>query len=165
MGKIVIAVDPGNAGAFAWRDGSGTRHVRNMPDTPRGIIELIREIEDDVDEHGVIRPASDFVVYLEDVGRGIPGQSSSATATFARHNGHLEMAFIAEGIRIEKVLPNRWMSSLGIGKAKDCTSKNEWKNRLKRKAEDLYPQFKVTLKNADALLILDYGIRQEARNS
>lgn len=162
MDKIIIGIDPGaNSGAIAWRDGNGTSHVRNMPETPRGIVDLIREIEDEVDDNGIIRPSTDFVCYLEDVGKGVPGQSSSATAKFARHNGHLEMALICEGIKIEKVLPQKWMSGLGIGKSKDCASKTEWKNRLKQKAEELYPQFKVTLKNSDALLILHHAIKNE----
>ena len=162
MKRIIISCDPGAHGAMAWRDGNGTRHVRKMPDTPRGILELIREIEDEVDEQGVILPSTSFVCYLEDVGHGISGQSSSATANFARHNGHLEMALIAEDIRIEKVLPQRWMKTLGIGRSTDCASKREWKNKLKRKAEELYPQFKVTLDTCDALLILDYACRHEA---
>lgn len=159
--KIVIGCDPGLSGALAWRDGAGTRHVVNMPDTPKGIIDQIRAIEDEVDDDGVIRPATDFVCYLEDVGYGVPGQSSSATATFARHNGHLEMALVAEGIRIEKVTPRKWENTLGIGKSTACSSRNEWKRKLKQKAEELYPQFKVTLKNADALLILNYGCSME----
>ena len=161
MEKIVIGIDPGHLGSVAWRDGKGVRHVSKMPDTPRGIIDLVRSIEDEVDENGIIRPSTDYVCYLEDVGKGVPGQSSSATATFARHNGHLEMAMICEGIRIVKVLPQKWMKSLGIGKSSDCSTKAEWKRKLKQKAEELYPQFKVTLNNADALLILDYGIECE----
>lgn len=157
MEKVIIAIDPGASGAIAWRDGKGVRHVTNMPDTPRGILEQIRGIEDEVDDDGIIRPLSDYECYLEDVGKGMPGQSSSATASFARHNGHLEMALIAEGIRIIKVLPQKWEKTLGIGKSSDCPTKADWKRKLKQKAEELYPQFKVTLKNADALLILEYG--------
>ncbi|MCQ2231431.1 MAG: hypothetical protein MJZ30_06240 [Paludibacteraceae bacterium] len=132
-----------------------------MPDTPKGILELFREITDDVDENGDILPREAFVCYLEDVGHGRVGEGVGALCKFARHNGHLEMALIAEGIRTVHVLPQKWMKSLGIGKSSDCASKTEWKNKIKRRMEDLYPQFKVTLKNADALGILEFAIEQE----
>ena len=35
--------------------------------------------------------------------------------------------------------------------------KREWKNKLKGLAQQLFPSEKVTLKNADAILIANYG--------
>ena len=95
---------------------------------------------------------------LEDVGHGMPGQSSKATAVFARHNGHLEMALYALGIRTVKVTPQKWQKSYSnsLGKSKDC-EKKEWKNKLKGLAQQMFPTEKVTLKNADAMLIACYG--------
>lgn len=153
MCKVIIAIDPGASGAIAWRDAEdGSKHVVNMPDTPKGILEQLRQIEDD-------NNLLECVCYLEDVGHGIPNQSSSATAKFARHNGHLEMALMAEGIKTIKVTPQKWEKIFGLGKSTDH-DKAEWKRRLKQKAEELYPDKKVTLKNADALLILDYAFNQ-----
>ena len=99
--------------------------------------------------------------YLEDVGQGIPGQSSRATATFARHNGHLEMALYALHIPVVKVKPSMWVKyySNTIGKSTGL-SKTEWKNRLKQEAQRRFPYLKVTLKNSDALLIGEYGIKK-----
>lgn len=164
MNKVIISVDPGASGSVAWSDYKGQKHVRYMPDTPKGILELIREIEDDVDDDGAILPMDAFVCYLEDVGHGRTGESMGALCKFARHNGHIEMALIAEGIRTVHVLPQKWMKSLGIGKSSDCATKTEWKNKIKRRVEDLYPQLKVTLKSADALAILEYAIERERRN-
>ena len=39
-------------------------------------------------------------------------------------------------------------------------SKTEWKNRLKGMAQQLYPDLKVTLATADALLIATYCKRK-----
>lgn len=157
--SVIMGVDPGAAGAVAWIDSDGKKHVENMPDTARGILDLFRQIFEDVPFPDCV----DNVCYLEDVGKGLPGQSSSATAVFARHNGHLEMALMALDVKIVKVLPQKWQKTMGIGKSTDCATKQEWKRKLKAKAEEMYPMFKVTLKNADALLILDYGINQEKR--
>lgn len=159
--KTVIAIDPGASGAIAWRNHLGERYVVNMPDTPMGILAQIRKICDEEDEYGVIYPNSEYVCYLEDVGHGLPGQSSSATAKFGRHNGHLEMALYAEGIKMVKVTPQKWEKSFALGKSSEY-SKSDWKRRLKQRAEELYPQFKVTLKNSDALLMLNYAEKCES---
>lgn len=149
--KLIIGIDPGAHGAIAaLRTGGSVAALVNMPDTPSDIFQTLKDIT----------TTADCVCYLEDVGHGMPGQSSSATAKFARHNGHLEMALIALGLRIVKVRPQRWERALSIGKSTDF-QKTEWKRRLKQKAQELFPTQKVTLLNADALLIAEYGRKQE----
>lgn len=152
MQKLIIGIDPGAHGAIAaLRPDGSVYSVDNMPDTPSDIYCRLK----------ALTLASDApVCYLEDVGHGLPGQSSSATAKFARHNGHLEMALIALSIRICKVRPQRWERTFSLGKSSDF-SKPEWKRRLKQKAQELFPSVKVTLLNADALLIAEYGRKQE----
>ena len=39
----------------------------------------------------------------------------------------------------------------------DKLGKTEWKNILKKKAQQLFPYAKVTLATSDALLICEYG--------
>jgi hypothetical protein len=56
------------------------------------------------------------------------------------------------------VPPKKWQQALGLGSAKDLT-KTQWKNKLKNKAQQLYPQIKVTLATADALLIYEAARR------
>lgn len=151
MSKAILAIDPGQKGAFAWIGTDGVCHFENMPGTPYEILELVRRVKAE---------SAVEVCYLEDVGYGMPGQSSSATAKFARHNGHLEMALMAEGIRIVRLTPQKWERSLGFGLSKGFT-KVEWKRKLKQRSQELYPQFKVTLTNSDALLLLEAGRRYE----
>jgi hypothetical protein len=94
------------------------------------------------------------------------------------------MALIAAGIRFEDVPPQKWQKALGIAPRKSgktkmvssaddpkvpflCTelrevggeSKTVFKNRLKAKAQQLFPEQKVTLATADALLLLEYCTR------
>lgn len=147
----IIGIDPGAHGAIAVLQPDGTLFkVIAMPDTPRDLYDTLKSL---LSPH-------DAVCYLEDVGQGIPGQSSSATAKFARHNGHLEMALIALGVRFVKVRPQRWERTFSLGRSGDF-AKAEWKRRLKQKAQELFPSIKVTLGNADALLIAEYGRKQE----
>lgn len=158
--RVILSIDPGASGAIAWVGSNGKPVVENMPETPMDILSLLKEI---VCEGKSVGEGCDAVCYIEDVGYGMPNQSSKATASFARHNGHLEMALLALGIKAVKVLPSKWQKTLGIGTSKGCADKREWKNKLKAKCQELYPDKKVTLANADALLILDYAINNEKR--
>ena len=152
----IIGIDPGIHGGIAVYDAeNGNIKVYKMPETFPDIFNLLTQINN---ENG---GNQNLVAYLEDVGQGIPNQSSSATAKFARHNGHLEMALYAIGIRTETVKPQKWQKffSNTLGKSSDY-KKREWKNRLKALAQRLFPQEKIILDTADAILISYYGSKQ-----
>ena len=150
MNRIIIGIDPGASGGIAVLVGSEIT-AYNMPETYPDIYNLFVDICQDYLDY-------DVLAVLEDVGHGMPGQSSKATAVFARHNGHLEMALYALGIRTIKVTPQKWQkhysNSLGNSSGYE---KKDWKNKLKGLAQQMFPTVKVTLKNADAILIAYYG--------
>ena len=150
--KYILGIDPGEKGGIAVLDEAHkVVEVTKMPETPMDILEFLRKYANE-----------DAVAYMENVGHGIPGQSSSATANFARHNGHLEMALLSLGISTVKVTPQKWEKVYQLGKSSDY-EKAEWKRRLKAKAQELFPNLgkKVTLLTCDALLLALYGLRQE----
>ena len=144
----VMAIDPGLKGGIAVLEGDKL-YTFPMPQTYPDIFEVLKGLQEDF---GITK------CVLEKVGSGLPGQSSKATATFARHNGHLEMALYALGIQTEEVTPQKWQKfySNQIGSSKGLT-KTEWKNKLKGLAQRLYPREKVTLNTADAILLAHYG--------
>lgn len=75
---------------------------------------------------------------------------------------HQAVAFlIAAGIPFEIVPPKRWQNGLHVGAKAKGTKDNEWKNVLKAKAQQLFPEEKVTLANADALLLAEYCRRKQ----
>lgn len=153
--KRVIGIDPGLAGGIAVLDIDGNVvDIRKMPPTPQDILDCLRKY------CGTTIFSNEVVCYLEKVGHGMPGQSSKSTATFARHNGHLEMALLALGIQTNEVTPNKWEKHYQLGKSTG-RSKTEWKNKLKAKAQQLFPKEKVTLAVCDALLLAEYGRKQE----
>lgn len=149
--STILGIDPGNNGGIAILDGYSAK-VYKMPQTFTEIYNTLKEIK---------AVYHDIRCCLEDVGQGMPGQSSKATATFARHNGHLEMALYALEIPSEKVKPSKWekffSNTIGTSKGK---TKTEWKNMLKSEAQRRYPNINVTLWAADALLIADYAKHQ-----
>lgn len=147
MSKIYLGIDPGFSGGIVLisSDGNLLSCVK-MPATPMDILSYLQGI------------AENAICFLEDVGLGMPGQSSKATATFARHNGHLEMALMASGISAVKVTPAKWQKALGLS-GKKGESKTSHKNRIKAWAQQRFPQHNVTLWAADALAIAEYGRR------
>ena len=64
----------------------------------------------------------------------------------------------AQGYALHRVEPKIWQEPLGLGGRKSCETGPEWKRKLKSKAQELYPNLDVTLKNCDALLILHYAM-------
>lgn len=149
MRKYYIGIDPGAKGAITELNEDGeVIETMYMPETPHDIYAALSELKDNTD--------GEITVFLEDVGHGLPSQSSSATAKFARHNGHLEMALIALQLRTITVTPQKWQKTYQLGKSSVLT-KTEWKNRLKAKAKYLFPKEKITLVNADSFLIAEYG--------
>jgi hypothetical protein len=61
-------------------------------------------------------------------------------------------------MKVEMVRPQKWQKWLGLGRASGCGSPREWKNKLKAEAQRRFPYLNVTLKTADALLILEHSI-------
>ena len=150
-GRIVIGIDPGNNGGIAVYSPVYERVVDliKMPPTPQELFNTLSEYTTDQYD-------GDIVCYLEKVG-GMPGQGGSAMFNFGKGFGYLEMALIALKIPTVTITPAVWQKPLQLGTSKGMT-KTQWKNKLKAKAEQLFPYIsKVTLWSADALLICEYG--------
>ena len=73
---------------------------------------------------------------------------------FGRNFGFLLGTLAGLYIRTELITPQKWQKALGLGTSKGMKP-TEWKNKLKAEAPRLFPDIKVTLKTADALLILE----------
>lgn len=159
MKKIFIGIDPGKNGGIAVLDqDANVIDVTKMPDTPQDLLEILESYKND----DSTSPERQVVCYLEKVG-GMPGQGGSAMFTFGRSYGHIEMALLASEIPTYEILPQRWQKHFSLSGSSITKSSNaekrEHKNRLKAKAQQLFPQLgkKITLANCDALLIAEYG--------
>ena len=64
------------------------------------------------------------------------------------------------GYNSQKMTPQKWVKVYQMKKPRDM-QKGEWKNKLKAKAQQLFPQLgkKLTLKICDAFLIAEYARR------
>lgn len=72
--------------------------------------------------------------------------------------GAIRMALASHGylVRTTHVTPQVWQKAIGVACKTKGESQNSFKNRLKDRAIELFPNVKVTLKNADALLLAHY---------
>ena len=152
--KTLVAIDPGQSGGVAVAQ-FGKTDCHPMPPTPGDLLALLRDIQRAADIE-----QSSVVCVLEEVS-GFAGkaQPGSAMFTFGKQFGFIQGVVQALGIRLELVRPQVWQKAFGLGTASRCASKAEWKNKLKAEAQRRFPHLKVTLRTADALLILDYAMR------
>ena len=148
-----IAIDPGKSGGIAWRDYDGNTHCQGMPETERDFTDLISEIA-----FAGVGTTGATTAFVEEVGGyvGGVGQPGSAMFKFGRNFGYVLGTFAAMDIPVALIKPQAWMRKLGLG-TKDGRTTTAWKNHLKAAAQRRHPDLKITLKTADALLILAAG--------
>ena len=153
----ILGIDPGKNGGIVLLMAGLEFNV--MPDTERDIWDQLKKVRE-------ITKGS-AVVYLEVV-NGYQGEKTAAPGSrmfnFGWGYGGLRMAIIGNGLRLEEVRPQAWQKALGIPprKKREGETQTQWKNRLKAKAQQLFPEITVTLAIADALLIAEYGKRKES---
>jgi len=146
---ITIAIDPGVNGGIAWRK-SGQTFAMRMPPNDFATVELLASLRD---------PAFTMEIFIElpplFAGRNIPG---SAIGKLMLNYGVCYGASAALGFKIHPVRPPIWQKAHTRGTKGELTT-TQWKNKLKARAAELFPDLPVTLATADALLVLDAGLR------
>lgn len=143
--RKIIGIDPGVNGGIAVYscDVKKIVEVAKMPGTPQELLTFLRVYK------------CNSVCYLERV-QGMPGNSASAMFNFGRGFGQIEMALLALKIPYTEITPQKWQKELQLGHKGSKTS-TQWKNKLKERAQQLYPNLKITLATSDSLLIVEYG--------
>lgn len=139
----VIGIDPGKSGGIAVLGGEAPE-AHKMPQTVGDLVDLLR----------ALAVAGGRIAYVERVSTS-PQMGVVSAGTFMRGVGNLEAACYAVGIRLEWITPAVWQREL------KCLTKGD-KNVSKKKAQELFPTMTITHALADALLIAEYGLRQEA---
>jgi hypothetical protein len=143
-----IAIDPGVGGGIAYTDTDGSVHALPMPETVHDLRQTLSVLC-----YGITAPT----VFLEELPKFAGKMSGSSMATMFRNYGRIEGLLASHQCRIEYLRPQAWQKALGLGDKK--THGPRWKAHLKGRAQALYPQLTVTLKTADALLILEAGMK------
>ncbi len=130
-------IDPGASGGLAYVCGDFVKAWK-MPDTEADIWEVVKLLS----QHSKL-------IVLEKVS-SMPAQGVASTFKFGMSYGGLRMALAAAGARREFVTPAKWQGDL------KCRTKGN-KNITKTKAQELWPNLRITHAIADALLLAEYG--------
>lgn len=174
---VILGIDPGASGGLAWitmpsKDMPYSKYgAIPMPSTELDILEWIYTKKPDEGEN---HDTSHIFAVIEKVGGFMGGMrkdsggddsyrrkanvaSGHTMFQFGQNYGTLRTSLHAVGIPFDEVLPKTWQKFIGVVKQKG-EDKTSWKNRLKAKAQQLFPNIHVTLATADALLIARYAL-------
>lgn len=156
--KTILTIDPGASGGLAVKYGDAQVYAVPMPATEGDLLEWLRFATKAAGE-----TSDTCIAYLE-AQQGVMGPgmrvSSSAMFTFGRGYGFLLGALMALEWSVVLVRPQEWQKALSLGTKAGAGGKTEWKNKLKAEAQRRFPHLKVTLKTADALLLMSYATKQ-----
>lgn len=162
---IIVGIDPGQSGGIAKLKQSGAVWVPSaikMPETERDITDHLWSLYAESQNEGL-----EIIAFLEQVQvmpairriktpqgevRQEVNPGITSTANFMKGYGFLRGCLLTIGITLEDIRPQAWQKMLG------CLTRGN-KNISKAKAQQLFPQMRITHANADCLLIAECGRR------
>lgn len=178
MNKCLIGIDPGEKGGMAcifyrqscdgYTDVISDKRIFscNMPKDENGIVDWLVKIKmfckcpiDVLVEEIQIRPT-------HFKRKGSNEQSSSILKSSCVIYGNYRMIcgiLYALKLTPKVVLPKEWQKYYGLKREKGM-SDSKWKNVLKDKAVELFPDIGITLSTSDSLLLANYLYQQNRSN-
>lgn len=154
--RIIVAIDPGSSGGIAIQNIA----IRCLP-MPKAMTDLIDILRDIAEED------PNALVVMENVPKFIAGMQTSASAMATLHSnvGYIRGVIDTLGLRLKEVKPKQWQTAVDAGEKKNYGKR--WKAHLKDLALRRYPYLgkSVTLKTADALLILSAVTDEPAKGT
>ena len=144
---LVLGIDPGQSGGLAFlsvRDNSFSV-AYPMPETMRDTADVIADYRDKI-----------VIAILEHV-HSMPKQGVSSTFKFGKSAGFLEGLLVGMKIPYDLVSPQKWTKRLSLVGGEPGTEK---KNLHKARAQQWFPGLKITHATADAILLAEYGRRE-----
>jgi len=153
VGDLFIGIDPGQSGGISWvertiQDGRQVNFIyaEKMPATEHDVDVLFKKLR---------AKGMAIKCIIENV-HSFPGQGVASSFKFGRNYGFLRGLLVANRIAFDQVSPQKWQKQLGLQKKSKEETKTFHKNNIKAKAQQLYPQLKVTLATADAIMLATY---------
>lgn len=158
MQKAFVGIDPGSSGGIAMIDPLGLVMTWKMPSDEEDMVNLMELLPSNKSRPG-------GYIYIEKVGgfmgegKGKDKKNAASAHTmfkFGRGVGVLIGALLAFDTVFTEIPPQQWQKGLNLHPKNRYRGKTAWKNYLKKTAQEYFPSEKVTLYNADALLIAEY---------
>jgi len=143
---ITLAIDPGLSGGLAWAVDGVVFQPIPMPESEKHIVSVLRDLRPDL-------------AFIEDIPWMVKQRVNPASLSKLHRNcGVLHGCLRALDVPICPVAPQVWQARLGVTEGVKKYSLR--KRRLCDEAKRRYPDLKVTLDTADALLILDWVLHE-----
>jgi hypothetical protein len=138
---MIIACDPGANGAFAFMLNYEETFTRKIKSGYLPILDTIRNV----------KPVLPITAGIEQIGlRQGDTMKAHAIKELNQNVGRAKFCFEINGIEYTEVDPKTWEYKYGLVEHTDK------KSRARDIAQVIFPYLKVTLADADALLIADY---------
>ncbi len=137
---IYIGIDPGKSGGICFLMDDEIKTFK-CPATTHDMTEELILAKDIRKCTAVVEKVWSF-----------PGQGVKSCFNFGYNYGLWQGILSALKIPYKLVPPNKWMRYYSVPKLE----KRDRKNYLKQLAQQMYPDHKVTLYNADAILLANY---------
>lgn len=151
MKTLFIGVDPGKSGAISIIDEvSDDAFSIGLDDTDHDVYQALADLTISAPFQ---EPKQRFKAIVEKV-HSSPQMGVKSAFTFGESFGKLQMLLACLGIPYEFVSPAKWQREM------KCLTKGD-KRVSKREAQRLFPNVKITHRNADSLLLAEYGRRKE----
>lgn len=148
---IIAGIDPGMTGglSYIYQDKLITYSFKDQT-----FNEIAQEI-------GILTLNKAQVrVYLEKV-HSFPGQGVSSSFKFGMNYGFIQGCLTSYGLSHEFVTPQLWQKTLNIPKRnKETENQPKFKKRLRGIAQAMYPGTSINSQTADAVLIMQYGMKE-----
>lgn len=164
----IVGIDPGNSGGIAVLDENGIRALHSMPVLTEKVGKKIVHRPDPGSIAVILDELRHALVFIENVPKWCGGaqfqKKNIPGSTMATLYGNFMLCVgICHGLHVEPILlsPQRWQRVVECQNV-DRLDRGAWKRRLKERAAELFPTAKITLANADALLIAYAGMRLSA---
>lgn len=153
---MFLGIDPGASGGIAIINKEAI--AIKMPETARDIWDFFSAYQD-----------SEVYAVLEKVGGVVSSTADNkfmgaSMFTFGSSYGMVYMALIAAKIPFDLAHPRTWQKSFNLSRMKGELH-SKWKGRMKETAQRLFPEVRVTLATADALLLAEYARRSKIGTS
>lgn len=139
--KRYMGVDLGTSGGFVVLNSDGTViDVFKMPENRQDFI-------DKLSKYSICK-----IFCIAEKTYSTPINGSKASYTFGKIVERALFSLEVCKIPYQEVTPQTWMKTFMLKREKK-ESHVDWKNRLKAKAQQLFPKEKITLWNSDAFLL------------
>jgi hypothetical protein len=162
---VYLGIDPGVGGGLAWIAGRNKVDVAKMPATETDLWDLLETIAGEMNLKGGFalleqQSARPTIVFDHKTKKFRPTILKSTCVLYGGYR-LLKGMLVAAGIPHEECPPQRWQKAMNIPPREKGEPEQKWKNRLKARAQALFPGVTLTLATCDALLIAEAARRSK----